>query len=256
MGAACTITLSSPLNPAADGGRVTAIDGGGAHTITLNGNNAIQLLHVGVGAAIAANNLNFTGGNDGGGGASFVDNGGTLTLTNCALFGNTGGNGGALYVNTGGLLNLTNVTISGNSTTSFGTSGGIYSFGTVTATNCTITKNSARNYGGVSVGGGSTFTTRNTIIAGNTSTVVGGDAFGSFTSLGNNIMGNNTGKRRLQRCRRPGRNGSRAARSARHPARFLRRQNAHARACQQRNRLDGDQCRDLNWSTGERPARG
>ena len=191
VGSDCTITLSSPLNPAADGGRPTTINGyTGANTITLSGNNAIQLLLLGGGANIIATNLNITGGN---GGAVELDNGGTLRLTNSALFGNVANNGGAFVLNAGGVLNLANVTISGNSTTSFGSAGGIWNAGgAITAVNCTIANNSARNDGGVATFNGGTFTTSNTIIAANTA-IVNPDAFGSFTSLGHNIIGNTTG---------------------------------------------------------------
>ena len=60
----------------------------------------------------------------------------------------------------------------------------------ITATNCTITKNTAQFQGGVYNGGSATgFTVRNTIIADNTASFTP-DAFGDFTSQGYNLVGN------------------------------------------------------------------
>lgn len=190
-GTNCTIILSSPLAPAADGGRLTTIDGNsGANVITLSGNGAIQILNVGSGVNLAADNLNFTRGSNSNGGAVF--NSGTLSLTNSALYGNSASSGGAIYNDGGSQLSLTNVTISGNSAASLG--GGIFNGGTVTtATNCTITNNTAQFEGGVVLGNASSpFTLRNTIIAGNTASF-SPDANGNFTSQGYNLIGNASG---------------------------------------------------------------
>ena len=191
-GTNCTITLTSPLAPAAGGGKPTTIDGGtGPNTITLSGNGSAELLDVGNGVRISAFSLNFTGG---GSGAVFLDTGGTLALTNSALYANTAGNGGAIFANSGSVLNLTNVTISGNSTGSFGSGGGIWNAGgAVTAINSTISNNSARNDGGVATFNGATFKIANTIIAGNTASFANPDVLGSFTSQGHNLIGKSDG---------------------------------------------------------------
>ena len=191
VGANCTIILSSALAPLADGGNLTTIDGAaGANVITLSGNGAAQILNVGSGVNLAANNLNFTRGSGGVTGGAIL-NSGTLALTNSALYVNSAGNGGAIYNNGGSQLNLTNVTVSGNSAGSIG--GGIFNGGTVTATNCTITNNSAQFEGGVIGADASTpFTVRNTIIAGNSASS-SPDAQGNFTSNGYNLIGNASG---------------------------------------------------------------
>ena len=191
----CTITLASPLAPAAGGGKPTTIDGGtGPNIITLSGNNATQILSVVSAARISAFSLNVTGGNGSNGGAIAIASGGTLTLTNSAIFGNTASFGGAIYTDSGSVLNLTNVTISGNAVTSgFRIGGGIYCAGAATATNCTVSNNSATFEGGVAFVGSGTFNIRNTIIAGNTATSVSPDANGNFTSQGHNLIGNPSG---------------------------------------------------------------
>ena len=66
---------------------------------------------VGISTLTVANG--FTAGSGGG-----IDNGGTLTLTNCTLSGNTAGTGGGLAH--GGTLMLSNTTFSGNSAAGFG----------------------------------------------------------------------------------------------------------------------------------------
>ena len=199
-GTNCTITLSSPLAPLADGGLLTLIDGAaGANSITLSGNGATRILTVGSGVNLAFDNLNFTRGNGGcsasgcastNGGAIF--NAGTLALTNSALYNNSTSSGGAIYNQTGGALTLTNVTISGN-TAAGGIGGGIFGAASVTAINCTITGNTGQFTGGVSLANASSsFTIRNTIIAGNTSSF-SPDAQGNFTSQGYNLVGNASG---------------------------------------------------------------
>jgi CSLREA domain-containing protein len=195
-GSNCTITLSSLLAPAADSGKPTTIDGAtGPNTITLSGNNATQILSVGNGVRLTAFSLNLTGGSSSNGGAIALAGGGALTLINSTLFGNTAANGGAIFVDANGLLNLTNVTISGNAVTSgFRIAGGIYCAGAATATNCTVSNNSARFEGGVAlIGSGYTFNIGNTIIAGNTATDVSPDANGNFTSQGYNLIGDPSG---------------------------------------------------------------
>ncbi len=194
VGANCTITLTSPLAPSADGGFLTTINGGtGANAITLSGNGATQILSVGSGVNLAANNLNFTRGANSGSGANggAIGNSGTLTLTNSAIYNNSAQNGGAVATVSGSVTNLTNVTVSGNSASQFG--GGIYNGATVTATNCTITNNSAVQFGGgVITFNNTNFNIRNTIIAGNSASLTP-DANGNFTSNGYNLVGNASG---------------------------------------------------------------
>ena len=190
VGTNCTITLMTPLAPAADAGFLSIIDSSAAsaNTITLSGGAATQILNVGNAVNIAVNNLNFSSGNSLNGGAIAID-GGKLTLTNSTFFGNTASLGGAIYAVGGSHLNLTNVTISGNSAVGgLGIGGGIHNAGSVTATNCTITGNTALFNGGVFTSNNSTFIIRNTIIAGNIAPA-SPDAKGAFISQGNNLIG-------------------------------------------------------------------
>ncbi len=191
VGNDCTITLSSTLNPAADGGRLTTINGyTGPNTITISANNVAQILNLGAGVNLSASNLNLTGSNgNNGNGAITIASGATMTLSNCTLFNNMNNSPGGALKNAG-LLNLINVTVSGNQSSN---GGGINNTGTVTATNCTFTINSG-GFGGGGVTNNGTFNIRNTIIAGNSSALANyADALGSFTSQGHNLIGNADG---------------------------------------------------------------
>ena len=190
IGSECSIILTSPLTPAADGSRLTTIEGTGTNTITLSGNGATQLLLVLPGRNIKLNSLNLTGAGGGNGAPIAAFSGGLLTVTNSAFYGNTNNSssaGGALRCESSGFIDLTNVTISGNVSANGG--GGISNNGTVTATNCTITGNS----GGIGAGAGGVdggCILRNTIIAGNTSGLANNaDVSGAFTSQGHNLIG-------------------------------------------------------------------
>ena len=103
--------------------------------------------------------------------------------------GSLGGGGIAVYV---GALTITNSTIADNSTS--GPGGGILVYlGTLTADNDTIADNSASSGGGIASDPGSTLTIGNTIVAGNTATTSGPDVLGTFTSQGNNLIGETDG---------------------------------------------------------------
>ncbi len=153
-----------------------------------------------------------------------IRNTGTLTVTDSTISGNTADKiGGGIYntviFNSSGTLILTNSTVSGNTTNANG--GGIYNLGTVTLTNSTISGNTAnKNGGGFSNApnmGAATLTNStitgnasetgsgggifnvfgmieliNTIVAENTAPA-GPDCTGSPTSLGYNLIGDDTG---------------------------------------------------------------
>ncbi len=63
----------------------------------------------------------------------------------------------------------------------------------MTLTNCTVSGNSATGNGGGLDNASGTVTIGNTIVAGNTATTSGPDAFGTFTSQGNNLIGETDG---------------------------------------------------------------
>ena len=141
---------------------------------------------------------------------SGIENHGIVTLNNVTISDNTNdiemfhtNQGGGIYNN--GNATLTNVTISGN--TAPGDSGSSYIYGgggiyndtagTVTLTNVTVSGNTVPGGLGTGSGGGGIInmapaghlTIANSIVAGNTADNLGPDMYGSFNSLGNNLIG-------------------------------------------------------------------
>jgi hypothetical protein len=102
-------------------------------------------------------------------------NRGTAALTNCTVSGNSAGIVG------GGMYN--------------GTFGNTTQAATATLTDCTVSGNSAGILGGGVYNSFSsgTSTLGNTIVAGNTASNSGHDAYGTFTSLGHNLIGETDG---------------------------------------------------------------
>ncbi len=117
---------------------------------------------------------------------------GTMNITNSTLSGNSAADRGGAAYNNSGTMNITNSTLSGNSTPSRG--GGIYSLGTLKLLNSTLSGNSSSEGGGIYFRSG-TVEVQNTIIAENTGTA-GPNLYNygpSFTSLGNNLIGDDDG---------------------------------------------------------------
>ena len=158
------ITLSSTLLIT----RPVTIDGGG-HTITLDGNHAVQVLSIGSNGTVTLSNLNIINGRAGSGGGIY--NGGTLLLQNSTVSGNKAdgyGGGIASY----GALRVENSTLSGNS--AYDSGGGLYTSGvsaTLVLLNSTLSgnwitgNNSLGRGGGLNVGSGAQLQYWNTIIA-------------------------------------------------------------------------------------------
>ncbi|MEX1253945.1 MAG: CSLREA domain-containing protein [Dehalococcoidia bacterium] len=117
-----------------------------------------------------------------------VWNSGEATITKSAVTENTAGFAGGGLMNIGGTLSATNVTVSGN--TAVDLAGGIFSgakgSGNVaTLTNLTVSDNGATEGGNLYLQIGDTMNLKDSIVANSPS---GGDcAVGSFTSLGHNI---------------------------------------------------------------------
>jgi hypothetical protein len=108
-----------------------------------------------------------------GSGGGIYNGFGTTNVVNSTLYGNAGENGGGIY-NRAGTLSVINSTLSGNNA-SLSSGGGVYTYGS---------------------GGAATANVQNTIVAGNTAATSGPDVFSSlatFTSLGNNLIGDNAG---------------------------------------------------------------
>ena len=136
------------------------IDGGG-HTVVVDGNSAVTVFVVNANVSATLNALTIRHGNTSNNGGG-IANGGTLTVTNSTFTGNTANNGGGIDNESGGTATVTNSTLSGNSGP-YG--GGINSHGP--------------------------FTLTNTIVAKNTATSSGPDAFGVFTD-GGDLIGDGT----------------------------------------------------------------
>jgi hypothetical protein len=104
---------------------------------------------------------------------------------------------------TAGTLTVSNSTLSGNSAGYLGgpiynVGGGIYNDGTLTVSNSTLSSNSATGHYGTTPNGGGgiynrgTLHARNTILAGNTAATAP-DLYGNLGSLGHNLIGNSSG---------------------------------------------------------------
>ena len=138
-----TVTLSSTLPPITDPAGLT-IDGTG-QTITISGNNSVQVMRVNIGAKLTLEHLTVINGRaDGGGG--IYNNQGTLIVSNSTFFGNNAYdyNGGGIY--SYGTLIVSNSTFSNNSAYDYG--GGIYSYGSFIVSNSTFSSNRSGYYGG------------------------------------------------------------------------------------------------------------
>jgi len=200
-----------------------AIQGPGANLLTVRRNigGSYRLFNISANNVIISG-LTIANGNSpsNGGGISIT---GGLTIANCTISGNTTGSSGGGIVSSR-TLSIVNSTVSGNSATG-GFGGGIYNTGTAQITNTTISNNSVSepslgigSGGGIQNGGGTVIVTnstisgntaqfrggginsngttlrsRNTIIALNTAPSGGPDVFGTLTSDGFNLIGNNSG---------------------------------------------------------------
>lgn len=212
------------------------IDGAGANKIVVSGNNLSRVIYNQPNASLTLKNLTVSDGNatsslrpaengDGGG----ITNLGTMRLENVTVSNNSANlyNGAIRNL---GALSIFNSTVNGNNAaynSSFGTTGGIGSSGTLIVVNSTVSGNRAHNNASNSGGGiwssgsltvvNSTITDnqantspnnqsaggirntaaaaqtniRNSIVAANRQNSTVPDVLGTFNSLGNNFIGNN-----------------------------------------------------------------
>ena len=196
-----------------------SIEGPEGSALSVSGNNNSGVFKID-GSEATIESITIRGGTSVDPGAGINNSLGTLTLANSTVSGSTsasGTGGGGIY--NGGTLTLTDSTVSGNTSTGFGHGGGIANFGTLTLTNATVSGNTSRLAGGGIYTGGGTLTLTNatvsgntagnfgggiftsgaaarlanTIVAGNTAVSNGPDANGTFTSQGNNLIGNTEG---------------------------------------------------------------
>jgi Bacterial Ig-like domain (group 3)/PKD domain len=152
------------------------------------------------GSSITGNTVtNLTGGYGAGGGID--NNGGTLTVTDSTISGNVNASarstGGAGISNRNGIAKIVDSTVSGNSnyadpsgTIYDAPGGGVFSTGTLTVTNSTISGNTGSLGGGVYVSGSATI--EDSTISGNAGQDGGGAYFGAATTLGNSVISGNT----------------------------------------------------------------
>jgi predicted outer membrane repeat protein len=131
------------------------IDGGSG--ITVDGNNASRVFRVDSGVQASLENLTVAHGNSravftGGG----IDNGGTLTVSDCTLEANSAPSdrGGGIF--NSGTLTVTDSTLHANS--AFGSGGGIANVGLLTLSDATFSDNSADQGGGLFNAGPATVT--------------------------------------------------------------------------------------------------
>ncbi|MDG3494775.1 MULTISPECIES: DUF4347 domain-containing protein [Pseudanabaena] len=199
-----TLTNSKVSGNTANSSSGGGIYGSGVVTLTnstVSGNTAVNAGGIFSGGDLTLTNSTVSGNTattSGGGIFGSIN----VTLTNSTVSGNTaGGFGGG--IRSAGSVILTNSTVSGNTAANNG--GGIWSSGGGTITNSTITNNTAdADNNGTGNGGGifrngSTFTIRNSIIAGNFDRGLQAPDLGSnvagvgFTNGGNNLIGANDG---------------------------------------------------------------
>jgi uncharacterized repeat protein (TIGR01451 family) len=145
--------------------------------------------------ATASIDASIFSGNQGEGGAIAMGSsgggtGGSVTISNSAFVNNqTTSHGGAIFANAGSLT-ISNSTFSGNAVAS-GNGSAIATDAQTSLNNVTIVNNSAASVFGEGISVGGTLSYSNTIIAGNSPTDTTAQ-FGTVTSLGFNIIGNNT----------------------------------------------------------------
>ena len=218
-----TLTGGQHLSVANEPDSLT-INGPGARTLTVSGNNAGRVFRLADDASAVINNLRISNGNSAFGGGGISTDGDLLTLNNVTVSGNQAASGGGIY-NTGNNLKLSKTTVSGNSATN-GVGGGIFNSGTLTLNNSTVSGNQATSGidpsfgGGISnatgtlltlndstisnnsipgasgsgggINNGGTAILRNTLVA-NNSAATAPDANGTYDSQGKNLVGNTSG---------------------------------------------------------------
>ena len=202
-----TITLASQLDIAT---KTITISGAG-HTITLSGNNAVRIFHVGdeVGGEgnLTIDHLNIVNGAskvDECAGSAVACGGGlmleylsTATVSNSTFANNDGGmEGGAIFSYYGNPLTVTNSTFINNHALAYSGAIGVF-YGSATLTNDTFTGNYASlqgGYGGAILNNWGTVTFRNNIFASNTATNGGNcnNSGGTFNDGGGNLVWGDT----------------------------------------------------------------
>lgn len=181
-----TITLGSTLPNIVDAATAGTLTIDGGNSITISGNNNVQVMIVDINANLTLQNLTIANGNsnvNSGG----VYNQGTLTITNSTFSNNNAHSGGGVY-NYGGMLTITHSTFYANHATHDG--GGVHNYGgNLTITLSTFYANSA-NYSGGGMYNQGTLTVANSTISNNSS--ASGNGGGVYNSSGTLMVTNST----------------------------------------------------------------
>ena len=159
-----SIVLSSPISLIR---RTLTIDGSGlANAIALSGNTISQIFSIGTQSVITLDSLVLRDGRGSSGGA--INNSSQLTARRCVFLQNRASfDGGAIYNSSQAKLLLENSTFTANTSSQYG--GALYFgfSGTFELRSCTIAGNTANSGYGSGIFANSTFTCRDSVIAGN-----------------------------------------------------------------------------------------
>jgi hypothetical protein len=193
--------------------RPVTIDGPGAGSLSITGNNAGRDFIVGtvysqnLGLNVSLGGLTISGGsavsgstNYGGGLLNF----GTLTIANAVFSNNAAGNSGGGGIYNDGNLTINNTTFSGNTVSSGGSGGAIQNAGsaTLTVNNCTFTGNSATGSGssasqGAALANSGRAAVNSSTFTGNAATSDGGAIYngsgGTLTVLSSSLTNSSAG---------------------------------------------------------------
>jgi HYR domain-containing protein len=187
-----TITLANDLPQVTQD---VTINGPGANVMAVSGNTQHRVFQIS-GVTVSISGLTISRGNSGAGGG-ILNDGGTLTVTNCTFSNNQAflSGGGGIFnngISASAKLTVTNCTFSGNSSN---TGGGIQNnAGTVTVTNSTFSGNFGFT-GGIANTPGATLAVSNSTFSGNSAFGGGAGGISNFASatVKNSIIANSSG---------------------------------------------------------------
>ena len=178
------------------------IEGPGAGTLTIDGNNASIVFKVSSGATASIAGLTIAHGFARAGGGGGIDNSGTLMVANCTLSNDFGQIGGAVLNR--GTMTVVNSVLSHNKGTFLGGAIENLQTGTMTVTGSTLTHNSSIEGGGIDDNGA--LTLKGSTLSANSAEIRGsGLATGptaTVTLVGDYFLGEIEGRRPHTRDRR------------------------------------------------------
>ena len=171
------------------------IDGPGANSLTISGNDAVQVFNVTNTATISCLIIADGSASDGSG----IYNSGTLTVTNDTFTGNIAANNGAAIDNNGALTVNSSTFTNNSGSTSVCYGGGIYNSGTTTVNNSTFANNGTNTalyeiYEGGGISNHGTMVISDSIFSGNSTDEQGGGIgnVGLMTIINSTIANNST----------------------------------------------------------------